>query len=63
MDNKEIEYLKDENGNPIYCRHVPCNKYATCYIQDGRNPNKFYACYNDEQHKYNLGTIARTIYE
>ena len=41
MDNKEIEYLKDENGNPVMCKYfkynsktdtvIWCDEYAFCY--------------------------------
>ncbi len=33
MDNKEIKYLKNENGNPIKCGFEgKCNNYATIDI-------------------------------
>lgn len=33
MDNKEIKYLKDKNGNPIKCDFEgTCNNYAEKYI-------------------------------
>lgn len=31
MDNKEIKYLKDENGNPIKCIIDGCNNLAIRY--------------------------------
>ena len=34
MDNKEIKYLKDENGNFIKCSCYNCNNYATDLVDD-----------------------------
>ncbi len=34
MNNKEIEYLKDDNGNLIKCSCYDCNNYATDLVDD-----------------------------